>query len=118
MLHFGLPDIAENGRSFSFSQDLSSELRFTKVAPPCLFFLTVNGLSAPIGGLPLLWRDEQLDDWRLPPKVSLDDELPVMVWLRLIILSGEGLETSNWRSSTSDELFWMDAISVLYCLLD
>jgi hypothetical protein len=32
---------------------------------------------------------------RRPPKVSLPDELLVMVWLRLMILSGDGFAISD-----------------------
>ena len=57
------------------------------------FFRTVNGLSPP-GGVPMLSLDSP-EVLRRLPKVSLPDELPEMVWLRLIILSGDGLATSG-----------------------
>jgi hypothetical protein len=57
------------------------------------FFRTVNSLSPP-GGVPMLSLDSP-EVPRRPPKVSLPDELLVMVWLRLMILSGDGLATSD-----------------------
>ena len=57
------------------------------------FFRTVNGLSPP-GGVPMLSLDSP-DVPRRPLKGSLPGELLGMVWLRLIILSGDGLAISG-----------------------
>lgn len=78
------------GLSFDSGESKPQSLILALVA---LFFRTVKGLSPP-GGVPMLSSDSP-EVPRLLPKASLDDEPPVMVWLRLIIRSGLGLVISD-----------------------
>ena len=77
-------------------------------------FRTVNGLSAPAGGLPPSSSGRPEISHPLSRSAPGDGE-PVMVWPRLTILSGWGLATSDPRSSTSGDCCEADAIRAVEC---